>query len=102
MNDFSSPDDARLLRGLDGGGGGDLAVTLGPGVTTTTTPGGPPAGSLVICASSIDDMASPGICIPASSVPTLGMLYPISTDLFVDAGTGNVGVLMFRRIPVDG
>ena len=35
------------------------------------------------CAPSIDDQALPGSCLDASSFPTLGMLYPISEDLFV-------------------
>ncbi|MFO0985385.1 MAG: tail fiber domain-containing protein [Planctomycetota bacterium] len=46
-----------------------------------------------ICTRSIEDQANPGSpCLLASSVPTLGMLYPISCDLFVDASTGNVGI----------
>jgi hypothetical protein len=31
-------------------------------------------------------------CVQASSVPTLGLLYPLSVELFVDAATGNVGI----------
>ena len=38
----------------------------------------------------IDDAGAPG-CLQASSVPTLGMLYPLSTNLNVD-GTGRVGI----------
>jgi hypothetical protein len=36
--------------------------------------------------------ASSGGCLQASSVPTLGMLYPLSQDLFVDSSTGYVGL----------
>ncbi len=42
------------------------------------------------CVDSIKDQSGPG-CIQASSVPTLGMLYPISDKLFV-ATNGNVGI----------
>ncbi len=44
------------------------------------------------CARSIRDQAFPGSCLEASSVPALGLLYPISSDLFVASGTGNVGI----------
>lgn len=42
------------------------------------------------CARTLEDGAS-GSCIGASSVPTLGELYPLSADLFVDPA-GNVGL----------
>ncbi len=42
------------------------------------------------CAISIDDQASSG-CINASSVPSLGQLYPLSSNLFV-ASSGFVGL----------
>src|SRR5262245_21094833 len=38
----------------------------------------------------IEDQGAPG-CLQASSVPTLGMLYPLSSNLFVD-GIGQVGI----------
>ena len=44
------------------------------------------------CASRLLDFANQSACLPASSVPTMGMLYPISQELFVDAGTGFVGI----------
>ncbi|MEM7308367.1 MAG: FG-GAP-like repeat-containing protein [Planctomycetota bacterium] len=44
------------------------------------------------CALTIDDAANPGTCLSASSVPTLGMLYPISNEWFVDAVSGAVGI----------
>lgn len=43
------------------------------------------------CADSIRDQAVSGACLQASSVPTLGMLYPVSNLLFVDA-SGKVGI----------
>jgi len=43
------------------------------------------------CADSLADQANPGNCLQASTVPTLGMLYPLSEHLFVDPG-GYVGV----------
>ncbi len=62
-------------------------ISLGP------TPGGvAPLGPFPLaCASSIKDQANPGSCLQASSTPTLGMLYPISANLFVAVG-GNVGI----------
>ena len=44
------------------------------------------------CASRILDFANPAACISASSVPQIGMLYPISQELYVDAATGFVGI----------
>ena len=42
------------------------------------------------CTRRISDQA--GGCMEASSTPTLGMLYPMSTNLFVNPTTGNVGM----------
>ncbi len=44
-----------------------------------------------ICAASVEDAATGG-CLVASSVPTLGMLYPLSSELFIEAGSGRVGI----------
>lgn len=76
-------DAARAARGLP---------PIGEGDTTTNGPGAPGYGFEVVCALGVQDQANPGNCISASSVPTLGMLYPISSALYVDAATGNVGV----------
>lgn len=59
-----------------------------------STPDG--AGSLDrqsggICAHAIHDQSG-GPCLAADSTPTLGRLYPISQDLFIDAVTGYVGL----------
>lgn len=43
------------------------------------------------CAKTIRDQNT-GTCIQASSMPAVGSLYPISSDLFVDATTGHVGL----------
>lgn len=51
----------------------------------------------------IDDSGAAG-CLQASSVPTLGMLYPLSSDLNV-AGTGLVGIgttAPTQKLDVDG
>lgn len=45
---------------------------------------------LLLCAATLND-ALLGGCMQGSAVPTLGMLYPLSADLFVSM-TGNVGV----------
>ena len=44
------------------------------------------------CARAIRDTALPRACISASSIPTLGRLFPISPALFVDSATGFVGI----------
>lgn len=63
-----------------------------------------------ICADTLVDQASPGSCIQASSLPVLGMLYPISNSLFVSS-TNNVGIggqtgveklTVFGRLKADG
>jgi hypothetical protein len=50
------------------------------------------ATAALSCARSIEDRGMPGSCLAASSVPTLGRLYPLSTRLFVDDATGFVGI----------
>jgi len=49
----------------------------------------PPVGTT--CLSSITNQANPSACLQASTTPTMGKLYPISTTLFV-AVAGNVGI----------
>jgi hypothetical protein len=44
------------------------------------------------CAGSIRDQANPGSCLQASSAATLGMLYPLSSKLFVEEASGEVGI----------
>lgn len=43
------------------------------------------------CGLGVADSAQPGVCLFASSVPTLGQLYPLSADLFVNP-LGMVGI----------
>ena len=50
-----------------------------------------PFPSLAQCVLSIED-AFGSDCIQASATATLGMLYPLSEDFFVDELTGNVGI----------
>ena len=59
----------------------------------TTTPGSTGGASplLATCTPWIQDQATTTACLFASSAPTLGMLYPMSTALNVDA-TGRVGI----------
>ncbi len=56
------------------------------------------------CAPTIRDQAGVGTCLKASTLPMLGMLYPISSDWFVDSA-GNVGLGTTTptvRLEVDG
>ncbi len=74
----------------------EVRTSLEPRPTgRTESPAPPPGGSEAIaspaCAESLEDQGAAG-CLRASSVPTLGQLYPISSNLFVDAATGNVGI----------
>ncbi len=43
------------------------------------------------CAQSIKDQANPSACLQVSTTPALGMLYPLSANLFV-ATSGDVGI----------
>ncbi|MEL6903943.1 MAG: VCBS repeat-containing protein, partial [Planctomycetota bacterium] len=64
------------------------SATVGSVTPGTAAAAGSPAA---ICASTIVDQAT-GSCISASSTPGLGQLYPLTSDLFVEAGTGRVGL----------
>ncbi len=85
--------------GKNAGGSNTAMVSLddlnvsGGRVSSGPTPGGvtPFAPFPLACASSIKDQANPGSCLLASTTPTLGRLYPLSTNLFV-AALGNVGI----------
>ncbi|MDH4147964.1 MAG: collagen-like protein, partial [Acidimicrobiia bacterium] len=71
---------------------GASAATLGVGVSGTTPVAGKTAAAPSgLCAGSIFDMALGG-CITASSLASLGELYPLSVDLNVDPSTGFVGM----------
>ena len=86
----------RWLEARPGAGGGSLPPgALASSTQTVTVQPLPLAGGMLgvqpLCDAYITDQANAS-CIQASSVPTLGRLYPISSELFVDAATGNVGL----------
>jgi len=64
------------------------------GASSKNGTGGGPSDDLMSqatrCAETIEDMM--GGCLAASSTPTLGMLYPLSADWYVEAGSGRVGL----------
>lgn len=72
-----------------------LWTYLVPIQSLTTSPAGGQVSLIskpVGCAPGIRDLANPGgECIKASTVPALGLLHPLSLDLFVDP-IGNVGI----------
>lgn len=93
----STPGSSTLTSGLPS----PTLTSMSPG---TVSPTGSPLAA-VSCVASIDDLASSGSCLTASSTPTLGSLYPISNELFVDATTGRVGIgttTPGRRLDVSG
>ena len=51
------------------------------------------AASAPICAGTIEDASQigTGVCIPASSIPMAGHLYPLGTEFFIDP-SGRVGI----------
>ena len=70
-----------------------VEVSLAGGSQNLLAPPTPTSVDLIagpLCASAIRDTAGSG-CMTASSTPTLGSLYPISSNLFVSA-TGRVGI----------
>lgn len=71
---------------LAGAAFGQTSASSSPNQTITSDLGG-----LVACAESVVDQNGSG-CMQANVVPTLGMLYPLSADLFVSAITGFVGM----------
>ena len=86
-------DEARSQLALD-------PVQPGSRAAARTRPGGSSASGTAafgaqpqpICISSVEDASNPSVCLEASSIPTLGMLHPLSTEFFIEGGTGNVGV----------
>jgi hypothetical protein len=77
-----------------------------PGASAVSPPSAPTIGAgtwlgpqasvgpaSLACAGSIEDQANPGTlsCIPASTTPTYGYLYPLGEDFFV-ASNGELGV----------
>ena len=74
---------------ISSGGTLDIRPNLPGG--SSSRPGTSGSYDATFCALSLADAASAG-CLQASSVPMLGMLYPLSQNLFVDSATGNVGL----------
>ncbi len=73
------------------GNGSSSALSAGPIASSTNFGNLPLAGApSMICAGTLVDLAS-FQCINASSIPTLGQLYPLSTNLNVGAN-GHVGI----------
>ncbi|MFT7484540.1 MAG: hypothetical protein ACI9F9_000380 [Candidatus Paceibacteria bacterium] len=81
--------------------GGGAAPTLSGGSSTS---GGSANVQTPSCVFSIEDMATTN-CVAASSIPTLGMLYPLGPEFSIDASTGHVkfggGTYAFK-LNVDG
>jgi hypothetical protein len=46
----------------------------------------------LVCAQALRDISNGSSCIGASSNPTLGMLYPLSSEWYIDPSTGFMGV----------
>ena len=63
----------------------------GPPSSVVSTGPSLPAAGTPYCPDSIRDQALLGNCILAATIPTLGLLYPMSIDLNVD-GSGFVGI----------
>lgn len=92
------PDDARRAAAAAaaqaGASGGTQASSSlsGPGAAGATGAGSQQgASAALVCAGSVEDLSNPGTCVPLSTVPTLGMIYPLGLDLNID-GAGQVGM----------
>lgn len=72
-----------------------LFITVGLFSVIHLDPSWPSVGSISRspdrCPREIEDASAPGNCISASSVPTLGALYPLSTELCVTP-PGDIGI----------
>lgn len=76
---------------LDSGDSGDELVTPEGGGRVLVPSGTSKSSAELLCATSVRDLAT-GACVAVSSEPTLGMLYPVSTELYIESGTGRVGI----------
>jgi hypothetical protein len=105
---LSTPTGQRAYRNAGGffflelsstGGSAPIPSGVPPSISVA---GGPVA---LFCAASLKDRARTGSCLLASATPEPGMLYPISPEWFVDAGSGFVGLgttAPERQLDVDG
>lgn len=75
------------------GGGAPSSLSAPPGVVASASPLNPAAALAtpsLICAGTVVDVATSN-CVEVSSAPTLGKLYPLSTNFNLDA-SGRVGL----------
>lgn len=83
-------------RPVSTGSGAPVSVASGSGAPVALAPPTSGAvsalGGIAVQADSLTDQGAPGESLQASSVPTLGSLYPMSGDFYVDAATGFVSV----------
>lgn len=84
-------DEARALIGEDPSRGTTMSSTLGGSTSIGVASPGSDKSGFLVCADAVLDQAT-GVCVMASSNPTLGMLYPVSQELFIDPATGFVGL----------
>jgi hypothetical protein len=87
--DAGSPAERRLDRWVQGRALGGFASTATSSSSGSSSMG-PSLPMVSSCLLGVRD-ANGGACIGASSVPTLGKLYPLSSRLFV-ASSGNIGI----------
>lgn len=87
--DAGTPAQRRLGRWVQGRAAGGFASTA-TGAPSGSSSFGTPLPFIASCQPGVRD-ANGGACIGASSVPTLGKLYPLSSNLFVTP-SGRVGV----------
>jgi len=83
-------DGGPLVLGMNGSTAGTPG-SVGAGSAVPVSPPGGAASIIGVCSSTIVDQST-GLCIEADSTPTMGKLYPISTNLFVHPGSGFVGI----------
>lgn len=81
----------RASGGASSNVGGGPTVPPGSGGAATPPPGTYAGLGLINCPPTVKDQAT-GICVPASSIPFLGALYPLGTEFNIDSVTGNVGI----------
>ena len=79
-----------FVPGVSTSGPGSLLAPPPPGTTVTPAGSHAPAAAAPACPETLRDQGT-GLCLDASSTPTLGKLYPLSTSLNVSPG-GDVGV----------
>jgi len=66
-------------------------TTPAPRPPSPPSPGQADAIAFPACAQALDDTSGPG-CLYAASTPTLGKLFPLSSDFFIESATGKVGI----------